>query len=567
MYATRRFFCSPLSKQVPPDLTILNVHDHPVDIVYPHLRAGKHVLVKDSLEVAATYQHYLAELVQREFPAVDVPSLVHQQKVAAELNERLLIDRDFESYKDFINKVLNTTCSVHLQFFEETHWNNSIAKEMLKYTEKVYPVISFQYLSVSSYLQLVEAFAASRNGVSYPLLLGSQRLRPMFGVTVPKAVHLQHIRLFLTWFRTMRRPLMLDRVLCLSAGLGVLPLALTQFGLHGISCTDANPRAVESLIEILEKYRNGECRDRILCQNAALFPPPTSKKFDCIVYAPDILKLSSYEAHETPFAPGLTGIDGEMETFFENAAAHMRDWGIAVVVTTNFRTLLEPERPHAVEFEIKHNRRWVVLDYYEAPMRDLEGAFEAEQTPKFVKKVRDSLKAEIWVLHTIKSIGQFGFVHGIPNADAPDAVKSSWAAKRLKHYQRRVIRECAAQIGTTVQNIKGRLASVMHDADTAAERDAEAEYIQMKLDPERFARQLMAKQEKLTEARDEKWRLYEEEVDANYAKVSPRQAFDERWRDIHRALDAEAEGESAEGEYVDAERQQAGMDLGTEQSL
>ena len=543
LFLSRRALCRQQFTGCPPDFKILDTAKDSIDNIYPFLRAGRNILVKESLEVAATYQHYLVELCQLELPAVDVPSLVQQQCVTKAMNDCLLIDRDLESYPDFIDAFANTTFSLHREYFEETHWNKSIGREMLKYAEAVYPKISHQYLSVATYLSLIDAFAASRNGVAYPKLLGSSRLRPMFGVHVPKAIHLQHVQLFRTWFRTMRKPLMLDRVLCLSSGLGVLPLALCEFKLHGIFCTDPNPRAIESLVESLKTYREGSYKDTVICQNAALFPQlDTSKlKFDCVVYSPDILRFSTYEVHETPYAPGLSGIDGEIETFFEKAAEYLRDWGVAVVVTTNFRTLLEPSKPHPVEYEIKHNRRWVVLDYYEAPMKRLDHAFpESEFTPKFVQRVRDSLRAEIWILHTVEAIGQFGFVHGVPNAAPPDAVRSSWGNRRLKQYQKRVIRECADSIGTTVRNIRDRLASVLSDADESADKDSEAEYIQMKLDPARFMAKLKAKREEYLKTRDADRLEREEHIARSYAGQSPRDVFDTKWADVHREIAKES---------------------------
>ena len=532
--------CGKASTSFPENLRVLNSSNDTIDSIYPYLRAGKHVLVKDSLELAAKFQHYLVELCQMEYPAVDVPSLVHQQAVIHSMNKCLLIDRDFEVFPDFIDAVNNTSFSAHLQYFEETHWNKSIGREMLQYAEKVYPKISHAYLSVSSYLTLVDSFAASRNGVSYPRLLGKTRLRPLFGVHVPKAIHLQHIQLFLTWFRTMQKPLMLNRVLCLNTGLGVLPLSLSQNKLQGVLCTDPNPRAIEGMLGDVQSFRDGKFKDKLVCQNAALFPKIDTSKilFDCVVYSPDLLRFSTYEVHETPYAPGLSGIDGEFESFFENAASCMRDWGVAVVVTTNFRTLIEPGKPHPVEYEVKHNRRWVVLDYYESPMRGLADKHdENEFVPDFVQRVKSSLRAEIWILHTISSIGQFGFVHGIPNANPPDAVRDIWGTKKLKNYQRTVIRECAQSLGATVKNIKARLASVLSDADNQMENDDEGEYIHMKLDPANFLKKIQCKQEEFLRVREAKRQSYETDIQENFPSFrSPRDAFDEKWDSVHRSV-------------------------------
>ena len=535
---------------------ILNPSQDTFDLVYAQLRKGHYIQVEESLETAAKYHQYVTYLCQMEFPVVDVPSLIHQQSVAEATAQRLVLSREFWMLPDFQNRPLNTSFYRHILYFEETHWNDSIYKQFIEFAEKAYPLTLHSHLSITDYLALVDSFAAWRNGVCFPHLLGKIRLHPLFGVKIPKPVHLQPVALFLKWFSRMQAPLMLQRLLCLNVGSGALPFSLSRYKTELVFNTDPNPRAIYSMILDARKFKEGKFHSRLQFQTAPLFPelfhphstyrvPHTDEErpvtewdmrhgrpipFDCVVYTPSVLQLSHYESHESPYAPGLTGIDGDLEFFFEHAGAYLRNWGVAVVVTSNFRTLLEPEKPHPVEFEIKHHRRWVVLDYFDAPMvyKDLQHEEREDWIPDFIRRIRVSLRAEVWVLHPLEAIEHFAFLHGVPGAEPPELITGAWHRKRLKHYQRKVLQECAESTGSTVRDLKTRLASVLEYPSSEIPEDEETEYLRMRLDPHTYIQELGKRRQKHIALRD----LRREEVQQqiaqrypSYAPQSPRDAF------------------------------------------
>jgi len=504
------------------------------DLCYSLLRRGHYVEIDTTLSKADAVFMSIVQYNRREFPPVDVASLIEQQAQAELVFNRLVIPRQFWLLSDFADPELNKTFWKHLQYFSVTHWSTKINREFREFCEKSFPLTLHSHLPFSEYLRLVSSFAAHRNGVNYKELIGSSvRLRPLFGVPCPRAVHLQHVKLFLNWFKIMAIPLMLQRCLVIHAGCGIIPIALarTVKGTN-VFATDPNPRAIESCqqdMRTLPEQLQAELRGSIRFMTAEMFPPPSNLRYDCVVFAPDLMQLSHYEEHDTPFAPGLTGIDGQLEMFFETAKDYMRDWGVAVVVYSNLRTLLEPTKPHPVEEEIKKNRRWVVLDYFDTPMRqggEDEGEHNNDIVPAYMQRIQRALRAEVWVLHAVEAIEQFGFVHGVPGASPPQTVTAQWHKKRLKTYRKKVIKAYADLSGTTVRDVKERIRSIQEDTADSAEEDSEAQYLRMAIDPEGYSEELLRRQSIAMSQRDAIRREDEERIAVLYRDKSPREVFD-----------------------------------------
>lgn len=508
--------------------------DESIDTVFDMLKEGHFVAPAHKIESIHNVHIGVRTLLLRELPHRTFDEVVHFQRRHRELSARILIQRDFWALDDFNDSELNKSFGIQNLYFDNYRWSNELWKQFIPFAARWFPLNDHSHVTYDEYLKLLRAFAAHVDGVRMlPVLPRSIRIRASFGAPPPTALQRQPILLFRIWLENFRKPLMLHRSLVVRGGCGVLPLVVRSCGVPMVRMSDPSPSAVEAARQ--DSLRMPALFHMISYQVASLFPEESTmvtndaakkRKYDLIVYYPDQHLLQGFGEDPYAFAPGMLGYRGDLETFFEQAGEYLSDTGVLAICTTNFSALADPSSPHPIEYEVKVNRRWVILDYYDRKMTRAVAAGDPDgvSSVPLMGDMRQKLKAELWILHRLESLKAFAHIHRIPGAEAPSAARGHWRHKGLATHRRRAMKQQVELMGGDWGSYKERLLSMLQE-NHAEDEDDTAEAVRMALDPTYPA--VLAERARVAVEKNQRERNeFHEGVRSLFKESSPRQAFD-----------------------------------------
>ncbi|CCW68789.1 unnamed protein product [Phytomonas sp. Hart1] len=501
----------------------------PIDNVYSLIRAGHFVAPLNNIETIHKVYIGVRSLCQSEYPLVGPQDIVISQVNEKELISRILIRRDFWVLDDFNNPELNQSFGVQNYYFDNYKWSQFLYRRFQLFAEEYYPISEHSHLQYVEYIELIKSFFVFEEGASvYPLLPKAVKLHPPYGIMLPSRSSLEPIMLLKQWLENFRPTLGLNRALVVNCGPGVVPFTLKYFNVPIVRGADPRPRAISSCRKDATTHHK---LSGISFQTAELFPPLDDfnpRKYDIIVFYPDEEIVSSLTDYASKFAPGMQGVAGRLEEFFEKASDFLSETGVIAICCTNLRSILNPSEPHLIEYEIKQNRRFVLLDYYDAPIR--YGGFLRHQFsgPKVsvVSSLKKKMRSELWILHKITSIHKFGFFHQIPGAKPPPQ-SHEWGRRKASLQRQKHLKNYVEMIGGDWNDYKKRLIHMLQESTDEPEDDV-AEAVRMALDPtyplhlSQLAK--LAIEENLKEKAQ-----FDHRVLSDYLDKSPRESFDSKF--------------------------------------
>lgn len=497
----------------------------PVESVYALVKQGLYVAPLRTIESIRNAFLGVKSLCASEHSmlcGVDVSRLVVAQQ---ELLSRVLIQRDFWALEDFNDAELNRSYGTQNLYFDNYRWSQVLWKRFQQFVEEYYPLTEHTHLLYLEYEQLIRSFAAFENGVkASPLLPKSVRLHPPYGISAPSPETLEPMLLLKKWVHNFRGPLMLHRALGVQCGCGALPFGLRMCGIPIVAGTDSRPRAIQSCRQDAKQDKR---LSTIKFEVAESLPPnPEGAKYDLIVVYPDedVVQMLQSEENENIFASGFTGYLGRLEAFFDSVSDHLSDSGVIAICCTNAMSLLHPTKPHPVEFEVKVNRRFVILDYYDAKLKHAAKAKSRMLNVKLPADAQRLMRSELWILHRLDALHQFAHIHGIPGAERP-ALSTRWRASSSRSFRQRLLR--SQESGEEWGSLKSRLTTMLQEKASNEEEDDYAEAVRMALDPE-YPLELATRARAAIEARDNEEAAFHSSVVAEFKALSPREAFDLR---------------------------------------
>lgn len=573
-----------------------------IETIYQMISDGHYVVADRKLQVAHDTLKGVSDLLEKEHPVATIDDAVYLQNKKRNFLSKILIKRDFWAYDDFNDPRVNQSFGLQNIYFDNYQWSQHLWPQFQAFAEKWFPTAEHTHLSYREYLSLIVYFAAAVKGMQMkPLLPPSHRIKPPFGVPFPSKANREPMALFATWLQYFRAPLMINKALVVRGGCGVLGMVAKLKGVPMVRVCDPSPLALEAGKSDADRF--GWLYRKMSFMTAEMFPPLPSvqevealkndlaipanangtsnfmaikaqlKKhtdYNMVVYHADmpILRGLSDGDPDYHFAPGLQGYSKHLEQFFEEAGRYLSKNGIVVVVCTNLYNLAYPDKPNPIEFEIKTNRRWVILDYYDRPMKfgdattglDQWSAGDVVGLDKSLKALqcfKNKLRSEVWVLHKVESLEEFGWIHGVPGAKAPSHVAKFWKRKTLRQHRLIMMRQQVELSGQDWGQYKSRMLRILQEnAGDGADRDEmepggepeddEAAQIRMAMDPTypmvlaRRARKAMVKRDQA--ASEFHGRVYEgfmgqqndaEDVEdiqtrssSNALDISPREDFD-----------------------------------------
>lgn len=515
----------------------------PEAFVYAAVKSGHYVSPAKKLEVAHRVAMSVQNLHNTEAVALNYDDYLKSLQVKQELLSRVLLRREFWQYEDFNDPELNQSFGRQNNYFDNYAWSQEIWKEFRVYCERWMPVSEHSHIPYFEYNRLLEYFAYEKNGLSVPgVLRGDHKLHPMLGTLVPRRGMLEPYRIYIAWLETFRSPFMLNKALVLRAGWGALALA-TRNRVKMVRATDPSPMVVERLRN--DSLQLGKNFSNMSFAVADMFPEPDPNNknkhvYDMIVFAPEIPYMSSAFGDDAyVYSPSAVGLEGELERFFEKAGEYLRDWGIAVILFSNYYSLAYPNRPHPIEFEVKVNRRWVVLDYYDRPTKArVHINTELGMKLELLRGMAKSLRGELWVLHRVEAIPHFGWIHKIPGATPPAQVAGQWRSRELRKKREQVFRDQAQREGISFGDFRSRLLSSLQDTSQIGQEDDFTEAVRVAMDPT-YASQLADRARRVIEGKMDERKAFVDRVAADYgitssakeAAVSPRQRFEQEFEE------------------------------------
>jgi hypothetical protein len=454
-----------LSLSVPPSVVGLSDVPRGIELV----RSNQHV---EAASIAAA--HSLFEAVKEadalDHPTVDFRSVVAVHDASARSAARLLLRRDFWSYSDYCQNDSFLTVGPQYALFDNYKWTVELADKFRLYMEEYFPLRDHTHLEYITYVRAMKHFRWQLLGRSFrPVLPPWMKLRPRLGVPVPTQSDLAPYKLYETWLRQFVRPLGIQRALVEHATCGIVAFA-TRANVSVVTARDPSPNAVLSMQADQKRYLPRLNRMSIEVGAAS---DVTTKKFDlvtCCALHPAVIDVDSGSV-DYKYAPAFAGLRGRMEEALETASEKLHPGGVLAVLCTNVHSLAEPGQPHPIEHEIRANRRWVLLDFYDAPLPS-----SAMDDELISAKISMPLRAELWVLHKLDDLAAFGWVHGVPGSKPPPSVSVSQQKKRLAGIKERAIAQ-----GYDWNEYKDRLLQVMKSSPD--NEDDVAQAIRAKLDP------------------------------------------------------------------------------------
>ncbi|KEG13320.1 putative pyruvate dehydrogenase (lipoamide) kinase [Trypanosoma grayi] len=330
---------------------------------------------------------------------------------------------------------------------------------------------------------------------------------------------------------------MLNRALVVWSHCGAAAFATKECGVPIVRGIDPNPRAVASSRK--DAQRMGKGYELISFRVGEMFPETDSvtqsslvRKYDLIVFYPDQGSVSSlFAENNSEYAPGMEGFAGRLEQFFDEAGRHLSDSGVIAICCTNLNSILKPHEPNPIEYEIKANRKWVLLDYYDLPIRNkgVLSHIPTEHRYRLPTEMKKCLRSELWILHKVESIGHFAYIHNIPGARPPSSVISHWRNKSLNKLRRAVMKDQVELMGGDWGDYKKRMLQLLQEQSGDDEDDV-AQAARMALDPS-YPLELAERARVAVERNIESERTFHEDVARSFAEQSPRESFDSKYAD------------------------------------
>ncbi|KAG5474234.1 hypothetical protein LSCM1_03012 [Leishmania martiniquensis] len=501
-----------------------------IDSVYALLKQGHFVAPLNRIEAIHKVSVGARALCRSEYPVVAVQDVLMLHLREKEILGRVLIRRDFWTLDDFNDAELNQSFGVQNLYFDNYKWSQVLWRRFQAFVEEYFPVAEHTHLLYSEYVQLIRSFSSFEQGTLVrPSLPKTMRLHAPYGALMPSKFTQEPILLLKNWLLNFRGPLMLHRALVLNAGSGVLAFATKLCHVPMVRGVDPRPRFIEAC-------RKNAARSAKLAnvsfQVAEMFPEvrkverdgPRKGKYDLVIFYPDEEIVSAlWDGEEDLFAPTAQGYAGKLEEFFENVTPHLTENGVIAVCCTNVHALLYPDAPNPIEYEVKINRRFVILDYYDAPARysgNVRTRF-GEPAVECHPELKRKLRSELWILHKTESINHFGFIHGIPGAKPPNVDK--WRTKSMGLERRKALKDHVRLMGGNWGDYKGRLLRMLQEQTDEPEDDV-AECLRMTLDPT-YPNVLAERARKSVEAGEKAKADFHRSVALEYRDCSPREAF------------------------------------------
>lgn len=501
-----------------------------IDSLYALLKQGHFVAPLSRIESVHKASVGARALCRAEHPVLSAQDVLTLQAREKELLGKILIRRDFWTLDDFNDPELNQSFGIQNLYFDNYKWSQVLWKRFQTFVEEYFPLSEHTHLLYSEYLQLIRSFSAFEQGVLVkPVLPKTIRLHPPYGAVTPTKFTLEPILLLKNWLSNFRGPLMLNKALVLNSGSGALAFAVRTCNVPMVRGVDSRPRFVAASRKDAARHTK---LDGVSFQVAEMFPSVREDvkddkrrgRYDIVVYYPDEEIVSSlWDGEADPFAPTARGFAGKLEEFFDNVASCMSENGVIAVCCTNIYSLLFPDAPNPVEYEVKVNRRFVVLDYYDTPAR-----FSGNIRTKFLDPVveckpelKKKLRSEVWILHKVESINHFGFIHGIPGAKPPSMDK--WRTKQMGLERQKALKDHVRLMGGDWGDYKGRLVKMLQEQTDEPEDDV-AQSIRMALDPT-YPAELAEQARVAVETAAKERNAFHRTVAQEYQECSPRDAF------------------------------------------
>lgn len=533
-------------ERYPQGYVALTGHE-PIEAVYALLVQGHLVAPQRLIETVHTVYQGVRLLCASEYPILSVQDIVTCHARTSELLSRILIPRDFWTLEDFNDPELNSSFGVQNLYFDNYKWSQVLWRRFQSFVDHYFPLGEHSHLLYAQYVQLIRSFAVFEQGtVAYPVLPRAIKLHPPYGSTALSKSALEPLVLLKRWVGNFRPLLRLSSALVVRASSAVVPFVVRMAGVPMVRGVDPSPRAIEAC-------RNDARADRRLStvsfQVAELFPEAngeaTRRTYDLVVYYPDDDIVSTFWNDGdgvTNFVGGFgdsghattsrtTRFSDDLSYFFERVGEYLSESGVVAICCTNVNSLLHPHVPHPIEFEVKHNRRFVIMDYYDAPMRHRTSSLSTKKVNGRVNHLyhmADKVRSELWILHKVEAIHRFGYIHGIPGAKPPPTALHRQARAKMRQ-RRAVLKQHAELMGVEWGDYKSRMASMMQEQCDEPEDDY-AEVVRMASDPT-YPAELANRARTAVEANIAADAQFHKSVAQEYgdSAVSPRDAFDRKW--------------------------------------
>ncbi|KAH8609587.1 hypothetical protein ERJ75_001195100 [Trypanosoma vivax] len=506
-----------------------------IDSVWTLVRSGFFVAPLNKVEVIHKVHTGIRHIAISEYPPACCFDIIALNIKLKEICSRLLIRRDFWALDDFNDPEMNTSFGVQNVYFDNFKWSQVLWKRFQIFVEEYFPVAEHTHLTYDEYIQLMRSFSHFEQGYSlFPLLPRKYKIHPPFGVPTLSKVDMEPLLLYSKWLQNFRGPLMLNKALIVRGRCGECAMVTRHCGVPIVRSVDPNYRAVASArkdTELMGKHFN-----TISFRVGEMFLPldtrmdSSRKKSDLIVYYPD---QGVYETYFTNYSGGyascMEGFAGMLEQFFEEAVHHLSDFGVVVICCTNIYSLLKPYEPNPIEYEIKFNRRWVVLDYYDLPIRSkgVLSHIPAQHRFKLPHSLMGSLRSELWILHKIEAIGHFAYIHNIPGSKPPSCAAMHWKNKNISKLRRMVMKNQIDDLGGDWEAYKERFMHLLREQNGDDEDDM-AQSIRMAMDPS-YPQELANRARIAVETNIEAKRAFHVDVSSRFGEVSPRECFDSKY--------------------------------------
>lgn len=566
----------------------------PIETLAAAIDKGEYLLSETKMEhVHRAYLHLLPLVEAKQRPSsietYDDYLAVQQAKVRA--SNLLLLKRSFWEYDDFRDAELCRSFGLQSVIFDTYAWNNRLATEFQDYVDKYFSMSDHSHLTYFEYCQLLRYFYFSYAGIAVRPAFTSKKdkLRPEFGVPVPEGPARAPIALFRNWISNFQRTLGIHNALVIKTGCGIVPMVARDCGVRRVMGVDPDPRAILSATRDARRLRfhdiafkvgsffpddavfQADGDDDSADSNAAYLKEHETEapavdqrngkksKFDMIVYAPDVsfLQLSARSSNGVDtYAPSMTGLRGDLDRFFEEAHRYMNTGprgSIVVILFSNFLQLAYPKEPHPIELEIKTNRRWVLLDYFDRSMDaklHLSDVTGLGARLKVFRNMASELRAELWVLHRVEDMFKFGWMHGIPGCRPAGAgggggeLFSAQGQRRMALRRAQLLKDKVMSENGNWGEYKQRMLRAMQEIQDhpAAEdggddqllqslpEDDVAQSVRMAIDPT-YPDRLAAQARRAVEANLQKRRQFHAEVATKFLTESPRQRHDHEQRE------------------------------------
>ena len=514
-----------------------------VEVAYELVKDGHFICAQRTLSSAYHAFQGIHKLILAEYPLETISDLAVLSARKKELLGRVLVKRSFWEYDDYADNEFYRSFGPQNQLFDNYSWNHELHRVFLLHAEKWVPVSENTHLTFDEYTKLMINFFAVRKGLSVaPVLPRCDKLHPAYGVFVPTKGLRGPIVLYQKWLENFKAPLMLNKALVVRCGCGVVGFATRQRGVSMVRCTDSSPLAVEAAradaVKLGFRYRH---MSFVVSEMFPVVDGRNAKKnlYDLIVYNPDAKIYSGIAFdHGYDFAPGLSGMAADLESFFESAQQYLNPHGVVAIVTTNIYSIFQPGTPHPIEYEVKVNRRWLILDYFDVPIQK-PAAADVNRAPQALKDlgaVGAKLRGELWVLHPLDSLPQFAWLHGVPGAEKP-AIAARFGRRALQSQRTKMMQNHVQMMGGDWGAYKARMLQMLQENVTEEEDDV-AEAVRMAMDPT-YPMHLARKAAKVIEQGQVEKEEFHRKVAALYPSRSPRAVFDDWATGVRVDLEAE----------------------------